>query len=132
METAMRRITGTLAALVWLASLNVAAATLPLPETALHNVSPLQVALNVVPETNSCSVGTAAPLPVRDASDALWFASGPTAQLDTDEMHLGTLAPLVNFVAAYDGTMKLYAVGAPVGTALHFTQAGWQPHWPFC
>jgi hypothetical protein len=128
----MRRITGTLAALVWLASLSVTAAPLPLPETALRSVSPLQVALNVVPESNSCAVGTAAPLPVRDASDALWFASGPTAQLDTEEMHLVNLAPLLSLVAAVDGTMKLYAVGAPVGTSLHFTQAGWAPHWPFC
>jgi hypothetical protein len=128
----MGRIIGTLAALVWLVSLKSFAAPLPLPETALRSVSPLQVALNAVPEANSCSVGTAAPLPIRDASDALWFASGPTAQLDTEEMHLGTLAPLLNLVAAYDGTLKLYAVGAPVGTALHFTQAGWQPHWPFC
>jgi hypothetical protein len=131
METLMRRITGTLAALVWLASLKATAANLPLPETALH-VSPLQVALNVVPETNSCAVGTAAPLPLRDSSDALWFASGPTAQLDTEEMHLITLAPLASLVATHDGTMRLYALGAPVGTALHYTQAGWQPHWPFC
>jgi hypothetical protein len=127
----MRRITGTLAALVWLTSLAVSAAQ-PLPELAIHVRSSLQLALTTVPEEAVCAVGTAAPLPVRDASDPVWFASGPTAQLDQEELHAGMLAPLVNLAGAFDGTLRLFVVGAPAGTQLRFTQAGWQPRWPFC
>jgi hypothetical protein len=91
----MRRMTGMLAALVWSTSLAVSAAR-PLPEIAVHAGVPLEVALTTVTDTAVCAAGTPAPLPIRDASDPVWFASGPTAQLDMEELHAVSLAPLVN------------------------------------
>jgi len=128
----MRRITGTLAALVWSLSLAVSAAARPLPETSIHALPALQVALTTVPATETCGVTTVAPLPIRDGADPLWLAAGPNVTLDTEEMHANSLAPLVNLAGAFDGSFRLFVVGAPVGTQIRFTHAGWQPPWPFC
>jgi hypothetical protein len=127
----MRRLTGTLAALVWSGSLAASAAR-PLPEISIRAGSPLQVALTTVPEAATCAATTVGPLPVRDGSDPLWMAAGPNVTFDTEELHANSLAPLVNLAGAFDGSFHLFVVGAPVGTQIHFTQAGWQPRWPFC
>jgi hypothetical protein len=117
------------AALVCLGS-TAALAQRQLPEVETQ-ARPVQVALSPIPETEAC-VWTVQPLPIRDAADALWFASGPTASLNQEELHAYSLAPLVN-IAILGNQGRLFIVGAPVGTQLRFNPAtGWAPVWPFC
>lgn len=72
-----------------------------------------------------------APEPWRDASDAFWFATGPTARLDQHELWAGVLVPLVS-VRVSAGEPHLFLLGNPARTALRFTPSGWRPRWPAC
>jgi hypothetical protein len=91
-----------------------------------------QLTLTVTPEEQVCA-GVLAPLPARDASDALAFATGPTARLDEQELWAAnSLAPLAAIRYAAGG-LHLVLIGFPVETQIRFTQAaGWRPRWPFC
>jgi hypothetical protein len=105
----------------------------PLPEVEVElraKPGPVQMTLAPVPSADTCA-WTASPLPLRDASDPAWFATGPTARQDMTELHANAIVPLVNF-AALGRALRLYVFGAPVGTTLRFSAAGWQPKWPFC
>ena len=124
----MRRIPMVLAALVWLGSA-AALAQRPLEVTVEARPS-LQLILTSTVEVSTCSAAIA-PLSVRDASDALWFAGGPNAQHDLEELHADQLAPLLS-LADVGGRFRLFVVGAPAGTALRYAATGWQPVWPFC
>ena len=89
-----------------------------------------QLALAVTAEEQVCA-GVVAPQPWRDASDAVFFATGPTARLDEHELWAGTLAPLAA-LRYVGGGLHLIALGAPVQTQIRFTRVGWRPRWPFC
>jgi hypothetical protein len=131
----MRRLPNVLAALVSLGSLGATAAPalaqISDPSPAPSASPPLRTTLSATPEVETCAPTTALPFAVKDASDPLWFASGPTAQLNMEELHANMLAPLVS-VGVVQGVPHLYVVGAPAGTSLRFTLAGWRPRWPFC
>jgi hypothetical protein len=89
-----------------------------------------QLSFAVNPEEQVCA-GVLAPQPWRDASDALFFASGPTARLDSQELWASQMAPLVA-VRYVTGTLRLIVLGAPTSTQVRFTALGWRPRWPFC
>jgi hypothetical protein len=89
-----------------------------------------QLSFAVNPEEQVCA-GVLAPQPWRDASDALFFASGPTARLDEHELWASAIAPLVA-VRYVTGTLRLVLLGAPTSTQIRFTALGWRPRWPFC
>jgi len=88
------------------------------------------MSLILATEEHVCSGGFA-PVAWRDASDALFFATGPTSRLDQHELWAGALAPLL--AARYlAGTLRLLGLGVPTQTQLRFTDVGWLPRWPFC
>jgi len=89
-----------------------------------------QLSFAVNPEDQVCA-GVLAPEPWRDASDPLFFASGPTARLDSQEMWASAIRPLIA-VRYARGTLRLVVLGAPTSTQVHFTALGWRPRWPFC
>ena len=93
-------------------------------------LSTTQLSLAVNPEEQVCA-GVLAPEPWRDASDALFFASGPTARLDEHELWASAISPLVA-VRYVTGTLRLVLLGAPTSTQIRFTALGWRPRWPFC
>ena len=66
-----------------------------------------------------------------DSSDAFFFAAGPTARLDEEELHAGVLSPLLN-LRLVQGAMHLFVIGSPLRSGLRFTSLGWKPRWPFC
>lgn len=70
-------------------------------------------------------------LPWRDASDARFFATGPTARLDSQEKAVFTLAPLIG-LRIVGGEAQLLVLGVPPRGGLHFTTSGWRPQWPLC
>jgi hypothetical protein len=127
----MRRLPSFLAALVSLGSLAATAA--PILAQLRDPTPPLQQTLTATPEVETCTPTTATPFALKDASDPLWFASGPTAQLNAEELHANMLAPLIS-VGVVAGSPRLFVVGAPAGTSLRFTNHlyGWTPRWPFC
>jgi hypothetical protein len=126
MESAMTFRVGFVAALVSLCSTAALAERPPIDK-------PVQLSLiATTTEAESCSTASS-PLPVRDASDAVWFATGPTSSHDMTELHAAVIAPLVNFAVVGTNILRLYVFGAPMGTTLHFSaQQGWAPRWPFC
>src|SRR5947209_4480389 len=67
----------------------------------------------------------------RDPSNARFFATGPTARLDEQELAAGVLASLID-LRFVSGALRLFVVGSPLRTGLHFTSAGWKARWPFC
>lgn len=67
----------------------------------------------------------------RDASDPRFFATGPTARIDSQESALFTLAPLISLRIAGDAE-ELLVLGATPRAGLHFTTSGWRPRWPLC
>ncbi len=89
-----------------------------------------QVSLTFVPEEQACA-GIVAPQPWHDASDPVFFATGPTARLDAQELWAGSLAPLLALRYAAGG-LHVMVVGTPLSTQIHFTGLGWKPRWPFC
>jgi hypothetical protein len=86
----------------------------------------------LLPETQEpqCAM-PAGMLQVPDASDPRFFATGPTARLDQEELSAGTLEPLMS-VRYDDGILNLLVLGMPVRKSLGLTLAGWRPHWPIC
>ncbi|MGZ6126355.1 MAG: hypothetical protein ACXWLR_15410 [Myxococcales bacterium] len=90
-----------------------------------------QTMLSFAPEEQFCA-GVLTPLPWRDASDAMAFARGPTARLDSQELWAATApAPLLAIRYATGG-LHLVLVGFPARAQIRFTHAGWRPRWPFC
>ena len=89
-----------------------------------------QLSLAIVPEEQACA-GITAPQPWHDASDPLFFATGPTARLDAHELWAGSLAPLVAIRQVGLG-LHLVVLGDPVDTRIRFNGVGWRPRWPFC
>jgi hypothetical protein len=89
-----------------------------------------QLSLAIGAKEQVCA-GVVAPQPWRDASDALFFATGPTARLDAHELWAGSLVPLAALRYAAGG-LHLVVLGAPAQTQLRFTRLGWRPRWPFC
>src|SRR5437868_4705843 len=67
----------------------------------------------------------------RDPSSAWFFATGPTARLDEQELAAGVMASLIE-LRLVSGALRLLVVGSPLRTGLHFTSAGWKARWPFC
>ena len=70
--------------------------------------------------------------PVPDASDPVFFATGPTARLDSQELAAGKLAPLMA-IRFDDGILHLLVLGMPTkATSIGFSFAGWRARWPLC
>ena len=108
-----------------------AAAERPLPGVSarLHQrVS--EAALTTTPEEHTC-LAALAPGAWRDPSDARFFATGPTARLDAQELWAGGMVGLIDLRFARNA-LRLFVLGSPVRAGLQFTQAGWRPRWPFC
>jgi hypothetical protein len=67
--------------------------------------------------------------PWHDASDPLFFATGPTARLDDQELWAGSMRPLL--AARYDNGLPHFVVlGVPVMLPLPriaFSVTGWHP-----
>ena len=116
------------AGLLFLAALASVAAR-QLPGVSARARGP-EISLRAAPEEPVCT-GALSPTPWRDPSDARFFASGPTARLDEQELAVGSLAPLIDLRAAF-GALRLFVLGSPVRPGLRFTNAGWRPRWPFC
>jgi len=89
-----------------------------------------QLSFAVNPEDQVCA-GVLAPQPWRDASDALFFASGPTARHDSQELWASQMQPLAA-IRYVTGTLRLVLLGTPTSTQVRFTALGWRPRWPFC
>jgi hypothetical protein len=89
-----------------------------------------QLSLSALPEKQVCA-GVAAPQPWRDASNALFFATGATARLDAHELWAGVLVPLVALRQVGLG-LHLVVLGDPVDTQIRFNGVTWRPRWPFC
>ena len=89
-----------------------------------------QLSLTIKPDEQVCA-GALVPVPLHDASDARFFATGPTARLDMHELWAGSLEPLVALRYAA-GILHLVALGTPTQTQIRFTSAGWRPRWPLC
>jgi len=84
------------------------------------------------PEEHGCA-GAIAPEPWKDASDPFWFATGPTARLDEQELAVGSLTSLISArILLAVGVPRLLVLGTPLRAGLHFSSAGWRPRWPFC
>ena len=67
----------------------------------------------------------------RDASDPVWFATGPTAKLDQHELWVGALVPLA-WIRITRGAPHLFVLGVPAETQVRLTPSGWRPRWPAC
>lgn len=80
-------------------------------------------------ETPVCR--TAIPEPWRDASNVRFFATGPTARLDAQELAAGGLAPLIG-LRFTGGVLQAVVLGSTIRSGLHFTTSGWRPRWPLC
>ena len=89
----------------------------------------LTISLETVEEP-ACP-GAIAPADWRDPSSARFFATGPTARLDEQELAAGVLASLID-LRFVSGALRLFVVGSPLRSGLHFTNAGWRARWPFC
>ena len=108
-----------------------AAAQRPLPGVSARvhqRVS--EAALSALPDEHTC-LAALAPEAWRDASDARFFATGPTARLDAQELWAGGLVGLIDLRFAHSA-LRLFVLGSPVRAGLQFSQAGWRPRWPFC
>lgn len=95
--------------------------------TARPPVRAPPVSLEVAPEQHVCP----APLPVKDPSSAWFFATAPAARQDDHELAAGTLAALIDLRLVRDG-LRLFILGTPTNTGVHFTNVGWKPRWPVC
>jgi hypothetical protein len=115
--------------LAWfVAVLLVVAAPIAAAEPA--GASPaVHLSLALAPEEHVCTI-PAGMQAWHDPSDPLFFATGPTARLDQQELWAGSLAPLV--AARYDeGILRLVVLGIPQ-TRIGFSLSGWRPRWPLC
>ena len=90
----------------------------------------VQFALTAMPEERLCP-GSLAPEAWRDSSSAFFFATGPTARLDEQELAAGVLAALVD-LRFVRGALRLFVLGSPLRAGLQFSTAGWRPRWPYC
>ena len=100
-------------------------------ESAVAAPSNLQLALPLNTQEMACAV-PAGMQPIADASDPVFFATGPTSRLDQEELSAVTLAPLVA-LRFDDGMLHLLVVGMPTrATSFGFRFAGWRPRWPLC
>ena len=91
----------------------------------------LQLALPLATQQSACAV-PAGMQPIPDASDPVFFATGPTARLDSQELAAGKLAPLMA-IRFDDGVLHLLVLGMPTrATSIGFSFAGWRARWPLC
>ena len=113
-----------------LAALLLLAAGTALPGVTTRAPSALQISLVESVEEPACP-GTLQPAAWADPSSGWFFATGPTARLDAQELHAGTIASLVD-LRFVQGALRLFVLGSPMRSGLQFTTAGWRPRWPFC
>ena len=106
-----------------------AAPQLPEVTAAARPTRALDMNLNVPLEEHVCP-SASEPDPWRDPSNPEFFATGPTARLDEQEMAAGSLVSLVSL--RWVGPLRLNFLGVPLGSGLHFANAGWHVRWPFC
>jgi hypothetical protein len=90
----------------------------------------VQITLMSVSEERVCPGGLE-PSGWRDPSNAWFFATGPTARLDDQELAAGVLAALID-LRFVRGALQLFVLGSPLRSGLQFTSAGWHARWPFC
>ena len=90
----------------------------------------IQITLTSVSEERVCP-GALEPSGWRDPSNAWFFATGPTARLDDQELAAGVLAALVD-LRFVRGALRLFVLGSPLRSGLQLTSAGWHARWPFC
>jgi hypothetical protein len=91
----------------------------------------LQLALPLAAQQPVCAVPAGMPS-IPDASDPVFFATGPTARLDAEELSAHTLAPLMA-IRFDDGMLHLLVLGMPTrATSIGFSFTGWRPRWPIC
>jgi hypothetical protein len=110
-----------------------AVAQRPLPGVSARMHAPVRVleaALTSMPEEHTC-LAAVAPEAWRDPSSARFFATGPTARLDAQELWAGGLVGLIDVRFARN-MLRLFVLGSPLRAGLQFTPAGWRPRWPFC
>jgi hypothetical protein len=127
LEAAMR-IAAFVAVAFYLASAAAGAAPRPPEISARAPQRSLDLNLNA-PAEHVCT-DALEPEPWRDASDPVWFATGPTARLDGQELAAGTIVSLIAVRLFY--LPRLLVLGVPLRTGLHFSNAGWHARWPFC
>ena len=89
--------------------------------------APAQMWLFLAPEEHVCAAPTST---WHDPSDALFFATGPTARHDAHELWAGGLAPLVS--ARYEeGVLRLLVLGT-AKTRIELNRPRVPSRWPFC
>ncbi len=112
-----------------LVQLAVLASTLAAPVVRAEPLSttPAQMWLFLAPEEHVCPIPTSL---WHDPSDPVFFATGPTARLDSHELWAGGLAPLVS-VRYEDGALRLMVLGTP-RTRIDINRPGVRSRWPFC
>ena len=91
---------------------------------------PVQLELTSIPEEHVCA-GALEPADWRDPSNPWFFATGPTARLDEQELASGVMAALID-LRFVRGALRLFVLGSPLRTGLQLTSAGWRARWPFC
>jgi hypothetical protein len=108
------------------------AAQQPLTGISARVHQPLHLSQDALaaPGEHAC-LAALAPDPWRDPSDARFFATGPTARLDAQELWAGGLVGLIDLRFSHNA-LRLFVLGSPVRAGLQFSQAGWRPRWPFC
>jgi hypothetical protein len=89
-----------------------------------------QMWLFLAPEEHSC----AGPVSTwHDPSDAAFFAKGPTARLDAQELWAGGLPTFSLAGARYDtGVLRLVVLGVASRTKIELGRSGIRSRWPFC
>jgi hypothetical protein len=94
--------------------------------------APARLEMSLLPtESQSCS-GVIEPTGWRDPSSAWFFATGPTARLDEQELAAGVISSLLD-LRMVSGALHLFVFGSPLGTGVRLTRSGWRAaRWPFC
>ena len=94
------------------------------------STAPSQMWLFLAPEEHSC----AGPVSTwHDPSDPAFFAKGPTARLDAQELWAGGLPTFSLAGARYDaGVLRLMVLGNATQTKIELNRSGIRSRWPFC
>jgi len=118
-----------MARLVSLLMLTVTVAS-PVARAESTITAPSQMWLFLSPEEHSC----AGPVSTwRDASDPVFFAKGPTARLDSQELWAGGLPFYSLLGGRYDaGVLRLVIIGVATQTKIEVNRSGIRSRWPFC
>jgi len=116
-----------------LVSLVMLALTVAVPAARAEKpvTAPAQMWLFLAPEEHSC----AGPVSTwHDASDPVFFARGPTARLDSQELWAGGL-PFYSLIGvSYEnGVLRLVVIGVATETKIDVNRpSGIRSRWPFC